>query len=576
MEWRLLDWKKIQTTVFKLQRRIYQASLSGRVRQVHRLQKTLLRSHYAKLLAVRRVTQDNRGKKTAGVDGIKTLTPSQRLVLTRKLKVSSKASPTRRVWISKPGTTEKRPLGIPTLEDRAKQALVKMALESEWEAKFEPNSYGFRPGRRVHDAIEAIYNAIRNQPKYVLDADIAKCFDCINHELLLGKINTFPLLTRQIRAWLKAGVMDGKFFPTEEGTPQGGVISPLLANIALQGMEKEVQTIAERWPGRRRVNLKALTLIRYADDFVIIHPELSKLTECKLAIEKWLKPLGLELKPSKTRIVHTLDNCGDRKPGFNFLGFNIRQYRVGEHASGRLSNGKRLGFKSLIKPAKEACKQHQNRIASVFQTHKAAPQAALISKLNPIIRGWSSYYSGVVASETFHNQDIQIYAKLRRWTKRRHPKKSRTWVNQKYFHQHGQRNWVFKDQELVLIQHSDKKIVRHIKVQGTRSPYDGDWAYWTKRGGSYPGIPKRISQLMKRQRGKCAICGLHFHVETAMEIDHIIPRSLGGEGRYNNLQLLHRHCHDVKTRHDRSLDGTRDKSYLRKEPDAGKLASPVL
>lgn len=576
VEWRLLDWKRIQSTVFKLQRRIYQASLSGDIRQVHRLQKTLLRSYYAKLLAVRRTTQDNRGKKTAGVDGIKTLTPRQRCRLAQELKVSGKAKPTRRVWIPKPGTLEKRPLGIPTLEDRGIQALVKMALEPEWEAKFEPNSYGFRPGRRVHDAIEAIYNAIRNQPKYVLDADIAKCFDSINHDTLLRKISTFPILTRQIRAWLKAGVMDGNLFPTKEGVPQGGVISPLLANIALQGMEEEVQAIAKRWKGRTGVNLKSLTLIRYADDFVIIHPELSKLTECKLAIEKWLKPLGLRLKSSKTQIVHTLQCFEGREPGFEFLGFTIRQYGVGRNSSGRLSNGKKLGFKSLIKPSKESCKRHQQQIARVFQTHKAAPQAALISKLNPMIRGWSSYYSSVVASEIFHGQDSQIYQKLRRWTKRRHPKKSRTWVNQKYFHKQGHRSWVFQDKELILVQHSDRKIVRHTKVQGTRSPYDGDWVYWAKRRGSYPGTPIRVAKLMKWQAGRCTICGLHFHAEEIIEIDHIIPRSQGGKGEYKNLQLLHRHCHDIKTRDDGALDGARNKSCLRKEPDAGKLASPVL
>ena len=471
---------------------------------------------------------------------------------------------------------EKRPLGIPTLEDRSVQALVKMALEPEWEAKFEPNSYGFRPGRGVHDAIEAIYNAIRNQPKYVLDADLAKCFDRINHNILLEKINTFPLLTRQIRAWLKAGVMDGKLFPTEEGTPQGGVVSPLLANIALHGMEQEVQTIAKQWAGRKRVNLKALTIIRYADDFVIIHPELPKLTECKLVIEKWLKPLGLELKSSKTQIVHTLESYKGKKPGFDFLGFNIRQYRVGTNSSGKLSNGKRLGFKTLIKPSKEACKKHQREIARVVRTHRAAPQSAVISKLNPIIRGWSSYYSSVVASEIFNKQDEQIYQKLRSWTRRRHRNKSRTWVNKKYFHQTGQRNWVFKDKELILIQHSDSKIVRHSKVQGTRSPYDGDWVYWSKRRGSYPGKPIRVSKLMKRQQGKCTMCGLHFHVDDEIEIDHITPRFQGGKGEYKNLQLLHRHCHDTKTRVDGSLNGTRHKSRLRKEPDAVKIASPVL
>uniref|UniRef100_A0A1D9G4F8 Reverse transcriptase domain-containing protein n=1 Tax=Moorena producens (strain JHB) TaxID=1454205 RepID=A0A1D9G4F8_MOOP1 len=194
---------------------------------VRKLQKTLMKSWTAKMIAVRRVTQENKGKKTAGIDGVKALTNKQRLALVANLEIPKKAQPTRRVWIPKPGGTEKRPLGIPTMYDRALQALAKQALEPEWEAKFEPNSYGFRPGRSCHDAIEAIFNSIRQRPKWVLDADIAKCFDKINHDALLHKLNTYPSLRRLIKSWLQAGVMDkGTFFPTNEGTPQGGVISP--------------------------------------------------------------------------------------------------------------------------------------------------------------------------------------------------------------------------------------------------------------------------------------------------------------------------------------------------------------
>jgi RNA-directed DNA polymerase len=234
VEWNQVNWRKLERKVYKLQKRIYRASIRGDVKALRRLQKTLMKSWSARALSVRRVTQDNQGKKTAGVDGLKSLTPKQRLNLIGRLKLGSKVNPTRRVWIPKPGTEEKRPLGIPTLKDRALQALVKMALEPEWEARFEPNSYGFRPGRSCQDAIEAIFNAIKRKPKYLLDADIAKCFDRIDHEKLLRKLNTFPTIRRQVRAWLKAGVMDGKqLFPTSEGTPQGGVISPLLANISL-------------------------------------------------------------------------------------------------------------------------------------------------------------------------------------------------------------------------------------------------------------------------------------------------------------------------------------------------------
>jgi RNA-directed DNA polymerase len=234
-----------------------------------------MKSWSARALSVRRVTQDNTGKKTAGVDGVKSLSPAARLKLVNNLKLGSKVSPTRRVWIPKPGTQEKRPLGIPTMKDRALQALVKLALEPEWEARFEPNSYGFRPGRSCQDAVEAIFLAIRAKPKYVLDADIAKCFDRIDHDALLNKLNTFPTIRRQIRAWLQAGVMEGKqLFPTSEGTPQGGVISPLLANIALHGMENRIKQYADTLPTRsgrgKRDNRSSLSLIRYADDFVIL------------------------------------------------------------------------------------------------------------------------------------------------------------------------------------------------------------------------------------------------------------------------------------------------------------------
>jgi RNA-directed DNA polymerase len=191
------------------------------------LQRLLLRSTSAKLLAVRRVTQDNQGKKTPGVDGVAALEPEERCLLVQDLSLGRPAQPVRRVWIPKPGTEEKRPLGIPTLSDRAAQALVKLALEPQWEARFEPNSYGFRPGRSCHDALEAIFGAIKHKAKYVLDADIAKCFDRIDHQALLTKIDTFPLLRRVIGGWLKAGVLDGgQLFPTAAGTPQGGVLTP--------------------------------------------------------------------------------------------------------------------------------------------------------------------------------------------------------------------------------------------------------------------------------------------------------------------------------------------------------------
>ncbi|MBW4571742.1 MAG: group II intron reverse transcriptase/maturase [Tolypothrix carrinoi HA7290-LM1] len=557
VEWNLIPWRKLERHVFKLQKRIFQASVRGDTKAVRRLQKTLMRSWSAKALAVRKVQKDNQGKKTAGVDGVKSLTSKARITLIVNLKLTNKVKATRRVWIPKPGTEEKRPLGIPTMQDRATQALVKLALESEWEAKFEPNSYGFRPGRSAHDAIGAIFSQIKQKPKWVLDADISKCFDKINHKKLLTKINTFPTLNRLIKAWLKSGVFDGgEWSKTDEGTPQGGVISPLLANIALHGMEEEINKIAESLPGNKKSNQKALSLIRYADDFVILHPDLDVIVRCKAEISTWLEKMGLELKPNKTRIGHTLQKPNIKsQEGFDFLGFNIRQYKVGKTQSGKSSQGKLLGFKTLIKPSVKAIKRHYDEICRLIDAHKSAPQEALIKRLNPVIRGWANYYSMVISKEIFSDIDRLIFQKLQSWAKRRHPGKTGHWISVKYWKTRGDDNWVFASTKegkvtSTLLKHAKTEIVRHVKVRGKASPFDGNLVYWSERKGKNPLLPTRVTLLLKKQKGKCAYCGLYFREDDVMEVDHIIPKSKGGKDVYKNLQLLHRHCHDEKTARD--------------------------
>ncbi|MEA5628370.1 group II intron reverse transcriptase/maturase [Nostoc sp. UHCC 0251] len=579
VEWKHINWRKLEKRVYKLQKRIYRASSRGDVKAVRRLQKTLMKSWSAKVLAVRRVTQDNQGKKTAGVDGIKSLTPKQRFTLVAKLKLSSKCHPTRRVWIPKPGTEEKRPLGIPTMYDRALQALVKMALEPEWEARFEPNSYGFRPGRSCHDAIEAIFCAISHKPKYVLDADITKCFDRIDHKALLNKLNTFPTIRRQIRAWLQAGVMDkSQFQRTSEGTPQGGVISPLLANIALHGMENRVKQYAETLPTRagygKKVNRGSLSLIRYADDFVILHEDINVVQRCQSIISEWLKGMGLELKPSKTRLTHTLNKYGNEQPGFEFLGFNVRQFQVGKTHS-------KLGFKTIISPSKEKQKIHYKRVARIINDHNATPHRALISRLNPVIRGWSNYYSTVVSKNVFSTIDNLMYPKLKAWAKRRHPNKSWKWMSKKYWQTVGGDNWVFATKQegenpMRLYSHTETKIVRHVKVKGDVSPYDGNLIYWSSRMGTNPEANTRMSILLKKQKGKCTHCGLYFRESDVLEIDHITPLSNKGKDEYKNLQILHKHCHDTKTTEDGSVRSTRNKRQFIEEPDDMKVSRPVL
>jgi RNA-directed DNA polymerase len=473
-EWSDIVWRKLERNVFKLQKRIYQASNRGDAKLVRRLQKLLINSWSARAISVRRVTQDNQGKKTAGVDGVKALTPKQRLTLINKIALGSKVKPTRRVWIPKPGTEEKRPLGIPTMEDRALQALAKLGLEPEWEARFEANSYGFRPGRSCHDAIEAIFQAIKHKAKYVLDADISKCFDRINHDTLLLKLNTYPTLRKQIRAWLKAGVMDGKMlFPTTEGTPQGGVISPLLANIALHGIEELIMGLAPKFEMKRtdgfrmniRDKLKSISLIRYADDFVVLHEDLEVIKLCKSEIEKWLSGIGLELKPSKTRISHTLNKLNNEKPGFNFLGFNVRQFPVGKYNSGS-SRGGLLGFKTIITPNKESQKRHYRKVAEVINKSRGLNQAMLIKRLNPIIRGWCNYFSTVVSQKVFERLWHLAVWKLLKWVRHRHRNKGRAWIRLKYFKTVEGNNWVFATREGKnpprLIQHSSTEIKRFL------------------------------------------------------------------------------------------------------------------
>lgn len=539
VEWKNVDWRKAEAAVFKLQKRIYRASSVGESKAVRKLQKRLTRSYHAKCLAVRKVSQDNQGKKTAGVDGVKSLTPKERLKLVGQLKLTGKSKPTRRVWIPKPGRTEKRPLGIPTMVDRALQALVKLALEPEWEAKFEDRSHGFRPGRSAQDAIGDIFNCIRYKQKWVLDADIAKCFDRIDHNALLRKINTYPTMTKQIKAWLKSGVIDRHTFSeTDKGTPQGGVISPLLANIALHGLENFVcQGV-----------VKDGHLIRYADDFVFLHEKQEALFTARSRIDRFLEGMGLEVKESKTQVTRTTD-------GFDFLGFNIRQYSVGAYRAAKSSNGKKLGFKTLIKPSKEAIKRHLKKIGEIIDKHHNAPQVALIARLNPVIRGWCNYYSSVVSKSDFSRCDHLVYIKLLAWGKRRKGKNEsvRDVVN-KYWRQRNNRKWVFMTHNgLELTTHASTPIVRHAKVKGEKSPFDGDSIYWSLRLGRCPGIPQRKINLLRMQQGKCPHCKTQLKHGDLTEIDHKIPRSKGGKDIYSNLQLLHKHCHNSKTAKDGSL-----------------------
>lgn len=566
--WRKLPWRKLEQHAYRIQKRIFKAEERGNQQAVRHLQKLLMKSRAARLIAVRRVTQDNQGKRTAGIDGVKSVHPKQRFAMVEKIHPKEwkhrKARPVRRVYIPKPGKDEKRPLGIPVMQDRAQQALVKSALEPAWEAKFEPNSYGFRPGRSCHDAIGAIFTAISKKDKYVLDADIKGCFDHIDHAALLKKLGGYPGLNQVCKAWLKAGILtEGVFEPTEKGTPQGGVVSPLLANIALHGMETAVRATFTFREGKPN-------FIRYADDFVVLHPTEEGVIKARAIVEAWLKDMGLELKPSKTRITHTLRKY-QGTTGFDFLGFTIRQFLVGKTHSGRpggVGKNALLGFKTIIKPSKEAIKQHRVEIRQILKKNKSASQEKLMRDLNPVIRGWTYYYRPVAASETFKSCDYVLFHQLETWATRRHPHKSKHWIREKYWGVDKGEGWKFQTQETYLYKHTLTHIQRHVKVRGKASPYDGNLLYWSTRLRAHPAIGSTRGKVLQRQQGKCKWCGLKFKDGDSIELDHHIPRSLGGKNEMGNLMALHLHCHDQ--RHANSVRGINENDHRTEEPDEGK------
>ena len=567
-EWADLPWRKLEQHLYRLQKRIFKASARGDLKAVHKLQKLLRKSRSARLLAVRRVTQDNQGKKTAGIDGVKSVPPAGRLALAGairpKRRDKRKPKPLRRVWIPKPGKAEQRPLGIPVMFDRACQALAKQALEPQWEALFEADSYGFRPGRSAHDAIAAIFNNIRYKDKYVLDADITGCFDNINHQALLEKLRTYPAMRRLVKGWLKAGVMDGlDLSPTPTGTPQGGVVSPLLANIALFGMEEAL--VNAYTDGKKTLSARqgAPKLIRYADDFVVLHAEEAEVIKAQQLIATWLQGIGLELKSSKTRLSHTLKEYQENI-GFTFLGFTIRQYPVGRTHTGK-HKGKPLGFKTLIKPSKEGVQRHMQALRKIVQRSQSLSQEELIDQLNPVIYGWTLYYRAVVSKKQFAVCDHLLMGMLWQKMTRKHPKKSAKWVKKKYWRTMKGNTWTFatpdESTRQTLRWHVATPIQRYIKVKGPASPFDGNLLYWAKRLKDHPLTKTTLGKLLQKQQGKCRWCELLFRDEDQIEIDHITPKSEGGGEELSNKLALHRHCHDQRhAKHDRGINNNRPHS----------------
>ncbi len=451
-QWNLIDWKKVEGHVNRLQTRIAKAVKIGKWNLAKRLQYMLAHSYYAKLLAVKSITQ-NKGRKTAGIDGETWSSPEAKmkavLSLTDKGYV---AKPLRRVYIEKSGSKKKRALGIPTMYDRAIQALYALALDPIAEATSDRRSFGFRKFRSTKDACEEAFANLCHtcSPEWILEGDIKGCFDHINHQWLIDNI---PMDRSILKQFLKAGyVYDHQLFPTEAGTPQGGIISPILANLTLDGIEKLLNDkyhtnkngiVTERQASKHKVNF-----VRFADDFIVTAKTEEIAKEVKELVKEFLKDRGLELSDEKTLVTHIDD-------GFDFLGWNFRMYK------GKL----------LVKPSKKSIEKFTEEISNTIKRGKAWTQEALIDTLNPIITGWANYHQSAVASETFNNLDSRIWNMLWHWAKRRHPEKSKYWIADKYWQTKGNREWVFASNKNELRFLSDTKKVKHIRLRLDMNPY---------------------------------------------------------------------------------------------------------
>lgn len=520
-DWHAIHWRKVYRCVRRLQARIVKAVREGRWGKAHALRRILTRSLSAACLAVRRVTE-TRGKKTPGVDGVIWSTPKakQKAVLTTQ-QGNYTPLPLRRVYIDK-DNGRRRPLGIPAMQDRAKQAYHGLALDPIAECLADPNSYAYRRERSPADAIAQCFNALARSysPQWALKGDITACFDRLGHEWMCNHV---PMDRGILKKWLKAGYIERKtFHETEEGTPQGSNISPILCNLALDGLEREL---------KRRFKRRKVNLIRFADDIVATGESEEFLRdEVKPVMVAFLAERGVTLSEEKTRIVPI-------EEGFDFLGQNVRKY-----------NGK-----LIIKPSKKAVKKVLEKVRGILKKNATAKASRVIKLLNPVIRGWANYHRHVCSKKTFGKVDSQIWQAVWRWAKRRHPQKSKGWIKTRYFTTQGGDHWVFfgKDEEgreVHLFNASSTPIQRQIKVKGEANPYDPAYeAYFEERlsekwaAGQYGnGKAKRLWQI---QKGKCPTCGQPVTEEMGWQVHHQIPRVEGGPDTLDNLVLLHPNCH---------------------------------
>ena len=526
--WDSIDWTRCELAIKKLQARIVKAQKEGRYGRVKALQWTLTHSFYAKALAVRRVTS-NSGSKTAGVDLVTWEDSQTKFQAIGTLKRRGyQPQPLRRIHIKK-SNGKLRPLGIPTMRDRAMQALYLMALEPVAETTADTRSYGFRKERCTMDAVGQCHNVLRKgySPEWILEGDIKGCFDHISHEWLL---NNIPMDKVMLRKWLGCGfVFNKQLFPTEEGTPQGGIISPTLANMALDGLQKILSDRYKRKTIKGERYSPMVNLIRYADDFIITSENREVLeTEIKPLVAEFLAERGLTLSEEKTMITNIND-------GFDFLGFNIRKFKN----------------QILTKPSKPAQKRFLAKVRTTIKSNKACKQESLIRLLNPMITGWGNYYRHGATRDAFHWADHQMFNALWQWAKRRHSKKGKRWIADKYWHVAKGNGWHFtsyfkkpngKQDSLTLKRLSNIHFIQYTQIKGDANPFDSEQdKYFDQREVQKMLITLKgrnsLLYLWKKQDRKCPLCG--------MPIDRVSPWNVTEKVVNGKIQrsLVHDKCY---------------------------------
>ncbi|MED4253433.1 group II intron reverse transcriptase/maturase [Priestia megaterium] len=541
-----VPWTRLKQYIRKLQQRIYRAESLGKKRKVKSLQRLLMRSEAALLLSIRQVTQLNKGKRTAGIDGFKATSSRERTNLYNKMRnynvFTHNPSPALRKYIPKRKGEKLRPLGIPTMKDRVYQNIVKMALEPQWEVRFESISYGFRPKRGCHDAVEAVFNKIdpRSKKKWIFEGDFRGCFDNLNHNYIMEQVKDFPVKETVLK-WLKAGFIDNDVFNrTEFGTPQGGIVSPLLANIALHGMEEELDIkyrVLRKKKGTYYEINSTRSVVKYADDFVILCESKVEAESMYGRLKPYLVKRGLELATDKTRVTHISE-------GFDFLGFNFRQYPTNKE-KGRL-------WKLIIKPNSKSQAKMVEKVRECFRKNQGTNVANLIAELNPIIRGYANYWRTVSSKKIFSKMDAYVWSKTKRFLERLHPKKSWKWIIKQYFQPdiHGQskNKWILTDPiyKHQLVNMSLTPIVRHEMVKYKNSPFDSNLTDYYQKRDIKLFEKNNVSyrqKLAKKQKHKCPLCQCSLLTEEGLEKHHRIPKFHGGTNEYKNLWLVHISCH---------------------------------